>query len=128
MTLVDETAHAVLLVGHGSRNAAWFDATTACLEVVRAQLGGVRVDIAYLDHHPDRFKPTLAGLIADGFRVSVVPLLMAPGGHLLSDIEGHLEELRNMDPAVSLRLLPTLTEFDEVKIAFALAVQRALTA
>ena len=117
----------VLLVGHGSRSPAWFEAVDVCVGQVRAQLAGVRVELAYLDHHPDVFGATLDALVARGLSVAVVPLLMAPGGHLLGEIQAHIETLRDAGEGARLALLPTLTEFEGVGRAYAQALQKTLT-
>tara|TARA_B100001250_G_C19372972_1_gene602798 strand:+ start:96 stop:482 length:387 start_codon:yes stop_codon:yes gene_type:complete len=118
----------VLLVGHGSRSELWFESIDACREVVKRALEPTRVEIAYLDHHPARFREVLRTLLTETKRIAIVPLLMAPGGHFLKDIGDHLAELMAEEPSLKLRLLPTLTEFDEVKSALASAVLSKLSA
>ena len=109
--MAESSCDVILLVGHGSRNPQWFDAMTGVIETLRTAMAPIPVEVAYLDNHPSRFAAVLPALVEQKHRVAVVPLLMAPGGHLLSDIKAFVDKLNQEEGAGLVDVLPTLTEF-----------------
>ena len=75
-----------------------------------------------------KFVEILPQLHREGQRIAVVPLLMAPGGHLLSDIRSVVTTLSEQEGAVPITVLPTLTEYPEVRNAFSAGLKRLLNA
>ena len=125
--MAESSCDVILLVGRGSRNPQWFEAMEGVIETLRAHVAPTPVEVAYLDNHPSRFSEVLPALIGRGQSVAVVPLLMAPGGHLLSDIKEFVDGLSSSAGGPDVTVLPTLTEYSEVREAFAAGVKAALS-
>ena len=116
------------MVGHGSKNAQWYTAMDAVVETLRDVVAPIPVKVAYLDNHPARFVELLPQLHEEGHRIAVVPLLMAPGGHLLSDIRAEVKTLNDREENARITVLPTWTEYPEVRDAFSAGLKRLLNA
>ena len=82
---------ALVALGHGSRDPRAAETTELLLDAVRSRLPSVAVTAAYLDHAP----PSLADVVATlrGPAV-VVPLLLATGYHVGSDVPADVEQAR----------------------------------
>ena len=82
----------VIILGHGSRAKGAEDALRDLVDTIKADLGEVLVEPAYLNfNHPDlpESMARLAGQGAD--RVVVVPFFLFNGNHLQRDIPRALE-------------------------------------
>jgi sirohydrochlorin ferrochelatase len=76
----------LLLVAHGSRDAAAQATTDAVTSLVRAELPGVDVLVGFLDHAEPTVPEALSTLLTDNEVVTVVPLLFAAGKHYDVDL------------------------------------------
>ncbi|HTO46044.1 MAG TPA: CbiX/SirB N-terminal domain-containing protein [Burkholderiales bacterium] len=111
---------AIVLFAHGSRDPDWAEPFERLAARVRAERPGARVALAYLEITPPTLEDAVAALVADGAReVAVVPVFLAPGGHVRRDLPLVIERLRSRHPAVRFRVLPTVGEADAVTGAIA---------
>ena len=110
----------IVLFAHGSRDPGWtapFERLAAC---VRGRRSDARVALAYLEITPPTLEDAVATLVADGAReITVVPVFLAPGGHVRRDLPSMVEALRARHPAARFRVLPTIGEADAVTAAIA---------
>lgn len=82
---------ALVALGHGSRDPRAAETTERLLDVVRSLLPTARVVAAYLDHA----SPSLPDAVAElSGPVVVVPLLLARGYHVGSDVPAAVEQVR----------------------------------
>ena len=111
---------AIVLFAHGSRDPGWAEPFERLAARVRAERPGARVALAYLEITPPTLEDAVAALVAEGARsVAVVPVFLAPGGHVRRDLPLAVERLRSRYPAARFRVLPTIGEADAVTGAIA---------
>jgi sirohydrochlorin cobaltochelatase len=111
---------AILLFAHGSRDPGWAAPFERLAARVRGERPDARVAIAYLEITPPTLENAVATLVAEGAReIAVVPVFLAPGGHVRRDLPLAVEALRGRHPAARFRVLPTIGEVDAVTGAIA---------
>ena len=110
----------IVLFAHGSRDPGWAAPFERLAAGVRERRPDARVAVAYLELTPPTLEDAVAALIADGAReIAVVPVFLAPGGHVRRDLPVIVEALRARHPAARFRVLPTIGEADAVTGAIA---------
>ena len=110
----------IVLFAHGSRDPGWAAPFERLALRVRERRPDARVAVAYLELTPPTLEDAVAALVADGAReIAVVPVFLAPGGHVRRDLPVIVEALRARHPAARLRVLPTIGEADAVTGAIA---------
>ena len=111
---------AILLFAHGSRDPGWSVPFERLAARVRERRPDVRVAIAYLELMPPTLAEAAAALVGEGARdIAVVPVFLAPGGHVRRDLPLAVERLRGAHPGARFRVLPTVGEADAVIDAIA---------
>ncbi len=81
---------AMLVVGHGTRDAAGVEGFTALVDLVAAR-AGVAVAGGFIELSPPPLREVVAGLVAAGHRhLGVVPLMLVAAGHAKGDIPAAL--------------------------------------
>jgi sirohydrochlorin cobaltochelatase len=110
----------IVLFAHGSRDPGWSAPFERLAARVRAERPDARVATAYLELTPPTLEEAVETLVAEGVReVTVVPVFLAPGGHVRRDLPRAVEALRARHPAARFRVLPTIGEADAVTAAIA---------
>lgn len=117
---------AIVLCAHGSRDPAWAAPFRALKGLVEARKPDTRVELAFLERMP----PTLDEVIdavaaARAQRVLVVPLFLAPGGHVSRDLPARLEAARARHPGLAIRATSSIGEEAGVLAALADWIARA---
>ena len=111
---------AILLFAHGSRDPGWTEPFERLAARVRAERPDARVALAYLEITPPTLEDAAAALVAGGAReVAVVPVFLAPGGHVRRDLPLIVGRLQGRHPGARFRVLPTIGEADAVTGAIA---------
>jgi sirohydrochlorin cobaltochelatase len=110
----------IVLFAHGSRDPDWAAPFERLAARVRGERPDARVALAYLELMPPTLDAAVAALVADGAsEIAVVPVFLAPGGHVRRDLPRAIEALRASHPAARFRVLPTIGEADAVTGAIA---------
>jgi len=110
----------IVLFAHGSRDPGWAAPFERLAVRVRERRPDARVAVAYLELTPPTLEDAVAMLAADGAReIAVVPVFLAPGGHVRRDLPSMVEALRARHPAARFRVLPTIGEADAITAAIA---------
>ena len=102
------TRELVLLLGHGSRDAAGVDAVHALAAAVRPQLPDAEVEVAFVELAAPLLDDALASAGARAGRVVVVPVFLFAAGHVKNDIPLALARARSRHPAVTFVAAPPL--------------------
>ncbi|PZP61499.1 MAG: cobalamin biosynthesis protein CbiX [Azospira oryzae] len=111
---------AVILFAHGARDPQWRQPFEAMRLSVAERLAGVRVELAFLELMEPTLEDAMARLAGEGVtRVTLVPLFLAPGGHLRHDLPALLKALSARYPRVSVRVAPALGEAEGLRAAIA---------
>ena len=115
-----ETAmkRALVLFAHGARAASWAAPFERLRDATRARLPQVEVRLAFLELMEPRLPETVAALVADGVEaVTVVPVFLGQGGHLLRDLPLLAEGLRAAHPGLRVEVVGAVGEDPDVLAA-----------
>lgn len=95
---------ALLIVGHGTRDAAGQAECDQLVAKVRAARPGLRVALGYLELCPPPITGTIEELVAEGVTdVTVVPLVLLAAGHAKGDVPAAVVRARRQHPHVNFR-------------------------
>ena len=102
---------ALVLFAHGARAASWAAPFERLRDLSAARLPDCTVRLAFLELMEPRLPETVAQLVADGITdVSVVPVFLGQGGHLLRDLPLLAEGLRADHPGLRLTIAGAVGE------------------
>lgn len=94
---------ALILFAHGARDPRWAAPFQRLQAMTQVSLPQVMVALAYLEFMNPSLPELVAQAVAAGVRrVSIVPVFLGQGGHVLRDLPVLLEQLRNAYPDVLL--------------------------
>ncbi len=111
---------AIVLLAHGSRDPEWSAPFERLARRVRERRPAAGVAVAYLELSPPTLEEAVASLVATGAGdIVVVPVFLAPGGHVRRDLPQLIDAVRARYPGVAVRALPTIGEADAVLDALA---------
>jgi sirohydrochlorin cobaltochelatase len=100
---------AIILLGHGSRDALWRQPMEAVAARVAALRPGVAVRCAYLELQPPTLAEAARDIVGAGATcVSITPMFLGSGKHVREDLPGLLQSLRQAHPAVQFVLQPAV--------------------
>lgn len=112
--------NALILFAHGARDPRWARPFERLRDMLKAQAPALAVELAYLEFmQPDL--SALAKRLADqGFTdVTLVPVFLGQGGHVLRDLPLMVEQLRQQYPELSLNVVEAAGENEQVLNAIA---------
>ncbi|MDB5793216.1 MAG: cobalamin biosynthesis protein CbiX [Massilia sp.] len=102
---------ALVLFAHGARAASWAAPFERLRDLTAARLPDCVVRLAFLELMEPRLPETVAQLVADGVGdVTIVPVFLGQGGHLLRDLPLLAEGLRAAHPGLRLHLVGAVGE------------------
>jgi sirohydrochlorin cobaltochelatase len=111
---------ALILFAHGARDPRWAAPFERLREIAQAALPGTVVTLAFLELMSPRLPEAVAELVRDGCeRVSLVPVFLGQGGHVLRDLPVLVEELRGAHPGLEITVAPAVGEDAAVLAAIA---------
>ncbi|HEX5342656.1 MAG TPA: CbiX/SirB N-terminal domain-containing protein [Duganella sp.] len=102
---------ALVLFAHGARSASWAAPFERLRDLTRAREPQVRVELAFLELMSPRLPELVASLTADGINdITVVPVFLGQGGHVLRDLPIVLDDLRVAYPQISIKVVEAAGE------------------
>ncbi len=111
-------SRALILFAHGARAAAWAAPFERLRDLTQARLPQVPVSLAFLELMEPRLPRRVAELAAQGVtQVSVVPVFLGQGGHVLRDLPLMVEQLRMEFPALAISVAGAVGEDPDVQRA-----------
>lgn len=111
---------ALVLFAHGARDPRWAAPFQRLQALVKEQLPQQEVELAFLELMEPRLPDAVNKLAAAGCSmVTVVPIFLGQGGHVLRDLPVIMQELQTVHPNVSFRLVEAVGENPEVLQAIA---------
>lgn len=111
---------AIILFAHGSRDPEWAAPLRALQRTVAQRRPDAQVLIAFLELMQPDLPAALAQTAAQGARnATVVPVFLAAGAHLKTDLPRLVEAASIAHPQLAVRVLPPLGENDAVLQALA---------
>jgi len=106
---------ALILFAHGARAASWATPFERLCDMTRERLPGVDVSLAFLELMSPRLPEQVALLAAQGVEeLTVVPVFLGQGGHVLRDLPQMLDELRAAYPQLTIKTAGAVGEAPEV--------------
>ncbi|WP_028100320.1 sirohydrochlorin chelatase [Pseudoduganella violaceinigra] len=111
---------ALVLFAHGARSASWAAPFERLRDLAAARAPDVDVSLAFLELMAPTLPQQVAALVARGVDdVTVVPVFLGQGGHVLRDLPLILDEIRLAHPAVTVRTVGAVGEDPTVLQAMA---------
>jgi sirohydrochlorin cobaltochelatase len=111
---------ALILFAHGARAASWAAPFQRLRELTAQQRPDLAVSLAFLELMEPRLPDEAAALVARGVRdITIVPIFLGQGGHLLRDLPLLVEGLRAAHPGVAISTVPAVGEDPGVLAAMA---------
>jgi sirohydrochlorin cobaltochelatase len=105
------TQRALVLFAHGARAASWAAPFERLRDLTQARMPDVRVSLAFLELMEPRLPGLVAGLSNDGVTViTVVPIFLGQGGHVLRDLPLMVEQLRIDYPQIAIDVVEAAGE------------------
>ena len=102
---------ALILFAHGARAASWAAPFERLRELTQVRMPEMQVSLAFLELMEPRLPEVVSGLVARGvLDVTVVPVFLGQGGHLLRDLPLLAESLRAAHPALQLKVAGAVGE------------------
>jgi sirohydrochlorin cobaltochelatase len=102
---------ALILFAHGARDPRWAAPFERLRDITQAALPGTEVSLAFLELMSPRLPEAVAGLVQRGcMNVSLVPVFLGQGGHVLRDLPVLLDELRATYPGLRIAVAPAVGE------------------
>jgi len=117
---------ALVLFAHGARDPEWAGSVRRVQDAIRKRAPGLPVELAFLEFLAPGLPECVAGLIADGAsKIVVMPMFIAPGGHLKREVPEMLDLLRSTHPGVQFCLGEAIGQNEIVVQAMAEATLQA---
>ncbi|WP_432382836.1 sirohydrochlorin chelatase [Duganella sp. P38] len=102
---------ALILFAHGARSASWAGPFERLRDLTRAREPEVRVELAFLELMSPRLPDVVSALIAENISdITVVPVFLGQGGHVLRDLPLMIGELRTVYPQAAIKVVEAAGE------------------
>ncbi|MBU3589087.1 sirohydrochlorin chelatase [Polynucleobacter sp. 80A-SIGWE] len=106
---------AIVLFGHGARDARWREPFDRLASLWKAQHADTLVELAFLELMQPSLEEAIASLVdAGAVEVVVVPVFFGQGGHLRNDFPVLLSACQEKFPGVALSATPAVGEDEAV--------------
>ena len=111
---------ALVLFAHGARAQSWAAPFERLRDANAARLPDCRVQLAFLELMEPRLPATVDALVHNGVDdITVVPVFLGQGGHLLRDLPLLAEAIRARHPGLRLQVAGAIGEDAGVQAAMA---------
>ncbi|MBV6319883.1 sirohydrochlorin chelatase [Duganella violaceipulchra] len=101
----------LVLFAHGARAASWATPFERLRELTQARMPEVRVALAFLELMTPSLPELVAELSADDVtQITVVPVFLGQGGHVLRDLPLMVEQLRIDYPQATINVVEAAGE------------------
>ncbi len=102
---------AIILFGHGARDARWREPFDRLAGLWRDQNPNTPVELAFLEMMQPSLEEAVAALVSkDINEIIVVPVFFGQGGHLRNDFPVLLESCQKQFPGITLSATPAVGE------------------
>jgi sirohydrochlorin cobaltochelatase len=111
---------ALILFAHGARAASWAVPFQRLRDLTAQQRPDAAVSLAFLELMTPSLPDEVAALAARGVHeVTIVPIFLGQGGHLLRDLPRLVDELHAAYPGIAFSTVPAVGEDPGVLAAMA---------
>lgn len=95
----------LILFAHGARSASWAEPFQRLQSLLQTSQPQLRVELAFLELMSPQLPELVKQLQADFHKdISIVPIFLGQGGHVIRDLPLIVEQLRQDYPQVNLKL------------------------
>ena len=102
---------ALILFAHGARAESWKAPFERLRDMTQRRMPDVPVSLAFLELMEPRLQPQVTALVATGVTdITVVPVFLGQGGHVLRDLPLMVDELRVAHPGVAIKIVGAVGE------------------
>lgn len=102
---------AIILFGHGSRDALWHLPIQAVAERIRVTSPSTTVTCAYLELTEPSLPDAAASLITTGVSdITILPMFLGVGRHAREDLPALIAELKQNHPSTTFQVQPAVGE------------------
>ena len=102
---------AIILFGHGSRDALWHLPIQAVAERIRVTSPSTTVTCAYLELTEPSLPDAAASLITTGVsNITILPMFLGVGRHAREDLPALITELKQNHPSTTFQVQPAVGE------------------
>ena len=106
---------ALILFAHGARDPRWAAPFQRLQTMTQLSLPDVAVELAFLEFMTPTLPDLVAMLVEQGCeQVTVSPIFLGQGGHVLRDLPILLDELRTRYPSLTIKLATAVGEEESV--------------
>jgi sirohydrochlorin cobaltochelatase len=111
LTVSSTTKTAIILFGHGSRDALWHLPIQAVAERIRITSPSTTVTCAYLELTEPSLSDSADALIKSGVtEVTILPMFLGVGRHAREDLPALIAELKQNHPNTVFQVQPAVGE------------------
>lgn len=111
---------ALVLFAHGARDPRWAQPFLKMQAIAQARVPDTVVELAFLELMEPRLPAVVSQLVDSGCtEISVVPVFLGQGGHVLRDLPPMIESLQAQFPSLEMRVSDAVGESPEVLGAIA---------
>lgn len=111
---------ALVLFAHGARDPRWAEPFKRLQGIVQSQSPELTVSLAFLELMSPRLPELVPELVgADVNDVTIVPVFLGQGGHVMRDLPLIIDELQATYPTVSFKIAGAVGEDPQVLNAMA---------
>jgi sirohydrochlorin cobaltochelatase len=111
---------ALVLFAHGARDPRWAQPFLKMQAIASQRLPELTVELAFLELMEPRLPVVVNRLVEQGCgRISVVPVFLGQGGHVLRDLPPLIAELREIFPHIEMTLSHAVGEDESVQESIA---------
>ena len=101
---------ALILFAHGARDPRWAAPFERLRDTIRTRQPDLRVELAFLEFMTPALPEIAVAMAADGVtEITLVPVFLGQGGHVLRDLPLLLEEIQQQAPQLKISLQPAVT-------------------
>ncbi len=110
-TATSTSKKAIILFGHGSRDALWHLPIQAVAERIRSKSPNTTVTCAYLELTEPSLSNAAARLITAGVSdITILPMFLGVGRHAREDLPALIVELKQHHPNTTFQVQPAVGE------------------
>ncbi|HWT71904.1 MAG TPA: CbiX/SirB N-terminal domain-containing protein [Oxalicibacterium sp.] len=111
---------AMILFAHGARDPQWAMPFRRLQEIVQGRAPDMAVSLAFLELMSPRLPEAVSALAAEGAQeVTIVPVFLGQGGHVLRDLPALIDEVKNAHPHMRFKIVDAVGEAADVLNAMA---------
>ncbi len=106
---------ALILFAHGARDPRWAQPFQKLQQLAQAQLPDAMVALSFLELMEPRLPETVSQLVESGCeQITIVPVFLGQGGHVLRDLPLLIDELRVAYPTLNIAVSQAVGESPDV--------------